>query len=106
MYRETLDPRQLGAWLVAGLCPVAVQIGSSMAWQKLLAVAIICFLAVCAVWRWGQFARWTAIPACALLIIFLGQLLKEAAIFLYRCCILCETSCAFSGNMNGHALAY
>lgn len=79
MYRETVPSRQLGAWLAAGLCPVAVQFAAPMEWTKVAAATVVCLTAVWIVWRWGSFERWTAIPACVLLVIYTGQILKESA---------------------------
>lgn len=79
MYRETVPSRQLGAWIAAALCPVAVQLAASKAWSVVAVTAAVCAMACWAVWRWGRFGRWTAIPAYLLLIVFMGQLLKESS---------------------------
>lgn len=79
MYHDTLSSRQLGAWIGAALCPVAVQLAANMGCRVVAVTGAVCALVAWLVWKWGRFGRWTSIGAYLFLIIYVGQLLRESA---------------------------
>ena len=79
MYRDAVTPKQLTAWLAAAQIPVAVQLAAGHVTWAVALGAGACFLATLAVWNWGNLRGWLSIPAYLLLIIYVGQLLRESA---------------------------
>ena len=80
MFREKIPPRQLTAWLAAGIIPVAIQLlsGGSWIWMGIAGTisAALSFL----VWRTGWEPRkWQCILLYVYTVLLLSQLLPYAA---------------------------
>ena len=54
MFQDKIPSRQLGAWLGAGLIPVAIALGSKAGWALAGLIALACAAGTWAVWRWGR----------------------------------------------------
>lgn len=78
MYRETLPEKQMAAWLAAA-SPVVIQFAADSQWWPVALIAVVALVAVRLVWKWGSCSRWTVIPSCVLLIIYVGQILQASA---------------------------
>lgn len=53
MFRERIPARQLGSWCFAAVVPVLVRMVCGHPWPMVASLAVVCGLAVWAVWRWA-----------------------------------------------------